>query len=211
MRLRIYPGSIPESRKFILRLAGIQRVLLPFWLLLIGAGFWLLLKYEKTPGQAAAADVDWPSNAAMVIPVGSGPVLIMAVHPECPCSRTSMGELAELLARFPNKLTCYVLFVRTGAISVDDCRKSVLWKTVTAIRGATPVVDDGKLAVTRFHARTSGQVLLYDTFGKLQFSGGITAARDHAGRNDGSEAIASFLTTGQASPSHTPVFGCSLQ
>ena len=78
------------------------------------------------------------------------------------------------------------------------------------IPGVRPVEDlDGREAL-RFGAVTSGQTLLYDVSGRLLFNGGITAARGHAGTNDGRDAVLSLLANGSSLRHTTRVFGCSL-
>jgi hypothetical protein len=52
--------------------------------------------------------------------------------------------------------------------------------------------------------------LLYDTAGRLLFSGGITAARGHSGDNAGREAIVALLAGAPTDRTQTPVFGCKL-
>ncbi|HVT80728.1 MAG TPA: RedB protein [Phycisphaerae bacterium] len=193
------------------RRAKLHSVALATWAALVGAGFFFLLKYEVTPGRAAAADASWPAGVSEMLPRDGKPVLIMAAHPECPCSRASVAELAELAARFPGKFSCYVLFEPAGSITPEGCRASALWKSAAAITGVTPLVDEKKLAVRAFHARTSGQVFLYDARGRMQFSGGITSGRDHVGPSDGTDAINAFFTSGRALPASTPVYGCALE
>jgi hypothetical protein len=85
-----------------------------------------------------------------------------------------------------------------------------LWRDAAAIPGVHPIEDIDGGEIRKFGAATSGQVLLYDASGRLQFNGGITASRGHAGDNDGRDAVASLLRSGRA-PLHTAfVFGCSL-
>lgn len=192
------------------RTVKLQSVFIAAWVALMCAGFAALLRYEITPGRAATPDNAWPAAAVLQRDPGK-PTLIMAAHPECPCTKASMAELEELAARNPGRFTGYVLFEPAGPITPEVCRQSALWKRASAIAGVTPLVDESRLATRLFGARTSGQVLLFDAAGRLQFSGGITAARDHVGPNDGAIAIASFLTTGKAAASFTPVFGCALE
>ena len=71
-------------------------------------------------------------------------------------------------------------------------------------------IDNDGIEARRFGSSTSGQVMLYNTQGKLLFSGGITASRGHSGDNDGRTAIVALLTQGQALTDETPVFGCQL-
>jgi hypothetical protein len=43
------------------------------------------------------------------------------------------------------------------------------------------------------------------------FKGGITSSRGHSGDNLGRDAVIDLVTSGVASASSAPVFGCSLQ
>lgn len=52
--------------------------------------------------------------------------------------------------------------------------------------------------------------MLYDSQGKLLFSGGITSGRGQGGDNAGRAAIVSLLTENEAKQKATPVFGCPL-
>lgn len=63
----------------------------------------------------------------------------------------------------------------------------------------------------RFGAKTSGQVVVYDALGELRFSGGITFARGHAGKNTGQEIVDALVHGGRPERTTTPVFGCGLE
>ncbi|MFT3694241.1 MAG: hypothetical protein QM831_13935 [Kofleriaceae bacterium] len=70
----------------------------------------------------------------------------------------------------------------------------------------TPVVAEA----TRFGAKTSGDVVVYDVAGQLQFHGGITATRGHVGPSRGHDLV-DDLIHGRVTGSFTaPVFGCAL-
>src|ERR1051326_4081838 len=84
-------------------------------LLIWGAGsaiaYEALLRYESTPGRpVTSAPEDWPAATGLSRIPGKA-ALVMAAHPECPCSKASLTEIAELLARHPKDLAVYVLFV----------------------------------------------------------------------------------------------------
>jgi hypothetical protein len=120
-----------------------------------------------------------------------------------------MGELALLMAQSQGRLTAYVLFLKPAGFS-DHWEKTDLWQSAEAIPGVKPIVDDDGVEAVRFHANTSGQTVLYDAEGRLLFSGGITAARGHAGDNAGRSAIVSLVNAKVADKTETPVFGCPL-
>jgi hypothetical protein len=175
----------------------------------ISAGFWKMWQYEATPGRTEGPAVRWPSNCPLERVPGS-PTLIIAVHPNCPCSRATIGELAKLQARFPGQLRVDVLFVRPRGFT-QDWATTDLWRDAARIPGVLVVSDETQLATSLFGARVSGEVFLYDGAGTLRFHGGITASRGHAGDNDGRAAIEEFLNSGVIPIDHTPVFGCALQ
>ena len=80
----------------------------------------------------------------------------------------------------------------------------------STIPGVTIVRDDDGVEAARFHA-SSGATVLYDTQGRLLFSGGITSARGHEGDSAGLQRISSLLRTGKADRSDAPVYGCSMR
>ncbi len=178
----------------------------------VACGFWNMWAYENTPGLQAVvapATAGWPAGCPLARTPGM-PTLVVALHPNCPCSRATVAELGELMARFPARIAVDVLFVRPAAFT-QEWATTDLWKTVAAIPGARAIADDRLIAVKCFGARTSGQVFLFDRDGVRRFEGGITSARGHAGDNIGEEAIETFLNTGFITTHRTPVYGCSLQ
>ncbi|HBE69402.1 MAG TPA: hypothetical protein DDW52_14750 [Planctomycetaceae bacterium] len=72
-------------------------------------------------------------------------------------------------------------------------------------------IDDpnGQLACSLGMA-TSGVTLLFAPDGEIRFSGGLTFARSHEGRNRGTYAIMAQLKGMPVNYASTPVFGCSI-
>jgi hypothetical protein len=146
----------------------------------------------------------------------------MAIHPHCPCSRASIGELAILMAHSGGRLAAFVDFVQPPGFN-ENWTKGELWSNAGSIPGVTRIIDSGAEAKL-LGAATSGQTLVYDPQGRLLFSGGITAARGHFGDNAGVSAIARLLDTPEPGrptrvvyrnkpaiyASTTPVYGCPL-
>jgi hypothetical protein len=178
------------------------------WLLVVGIGLSVLLGYENTPGAAAQPAASWPDDSQIQRAPGRA-TLVMLIHPHCPCSRASLGELALLMAQSQGRLAAYVLFLKPEGFS-NNWEKTDLWQSAASIPGVKPIVDHDGIEARRFHARTSGQTVLYDAEGHLLFSGGITVARGHAGDNAGRSAIVSLLNANVAEQTETPVFGCPL-
>jgi hypothetical protein len=134
----------------------------------------------------------------------------MFLHPQCPCSKASLNELAEIVAREPNKANVEIVFVNPKGAGPDWARTSLREQAAT-LPSVRLIDDDGTLA-QRLGAETSGYVVLYDVDGRLLFSGGITRSRGHEGDNSGRQAICALLQgTAQADvTAKTPVYGCPL-
>ena len=178
------------------------------WLGTVGAGLGVVRAYDNAPGVSANAPARWPAGTGLV-PASSGPTLVMLAHPMCPCTRASIDELAEALARSGRAAETYVLFIRPAGF-VAGWEQSDLWKKAATIQGVTPIADDQGIEAARFGTSTSGQTLLYGTDGRLLFSGGITGARGHAGENEGRTRLVALLTGTGSEQARTKVFGCPL-
>jgi hypothetical protein len=179
------------------------------WLALVGAGSAVLLDYGLTPGVAGTAPAQWPKGGALALSRNEA-TLVMVVHPHCPCSRASLSELCALMTAAAGKVKAYVLFVRPPSVP-RGWERTDLWRQAAAIPAVTVISDDGGREALRFGAATSGQAMLYDRGGALQFSGGITAARGRYGDSAGSIAIVALLNgTKQGASGRTPVYGCPL-
>ncbi|HKY21248.1 MAG TPA: hypothetical protein VJM31_08520 [Vicinamibacterales bacterium] len=187
---------------------GLWSWLAAVWLAVAAAGLAVLWAYDNAPGESATAPTRWPAATALARS-HNGATLVLLAHPQCSCTRASLAELAETLARATVQPKTYVLFLKPDGFS-DDWAKSDLWRTAAAIPGVTVVRDDDGVEARRFGVSTSGQTLLYDEAGTLRFSGGITGARAHQGDNDGRRAIVDLLNRGTAQRATTNVFGCAL-
>jgi hypothetical protein len=178
------------------------------WLTIVAAGMAKLMDYDSSPGAAAAAPGEWPP-AAVMTRAANGPTLVMFVHPRCDCTRASLGELAEVLARARQKPRTYVVFIKPQK-SGEAWEHSSLWISASKIPGVSVVRDDAGAEAHRFGVRTSGQTLLYDADGRLVFSGGTTAARGKPGNSTGRATLVALIAGETPPASSTPVFGCEL-
>jgi hypothetical protein len=184
------------------------------WFAATVAGFAWLAVYANTPGAPARPDRRWPGASRIVLD-DSRPTLVMLAHPRCTCTRASLAELTEVMARATSRPRAYVIFIKPGGSGVD-WERTDLWRTAAAIPDVTVLRDDDGVEATRFGAETSGQTLLYGRDGTLLFSGGTTGARGHAGDNLGRAAILEILNHPEharaavAQPATSSVFGCSL-
>ena len=178
------------------------------WLGAVGAGLRVLYEYENRPGPSAGVISAWPA-ASRVRLNPSGPTIIMFAHPWCPCSRASMGELESIMARVQGQVSAYVLFAKPQDSS-EEWEKTSLWRNAAAIPRVTVLGDPGGHEAIRFGGQVSGHVLLFDSRGRLLFSGGITGARGHSGDNAGRRAILALVAGQEPARAQTPVFGCHL-
>jgi hypothetical protein len=178
------------------------------WLGAASAGLWVLWRYDNTPGEAAHAPDQWPALTRLAR-ASDRPTLVMLVHPHCTCTRASLGELAEALARAQTPPKAYVVFMAPRRFA-DGWEKTDLWRQAAALPGVTVVDDDDGHEARHFGAETSGQTMLYDERGALLFSGGITGARAHAGDNAGRQSLVALLNRQPARRNAPSVFGCSL-
>jgi hypothetical protein len=178
------------------------------WLTSVGTGLAWLMAYDNTPGTPANAPSNWPA-ASTLARDGDGPTLVMLAHPRCDCTRASIGELAELMARAPRRPKAFVVFIRPGGVDAAWA-KTGTFNQATRIPGVTVIRDDNGHEADRFGVWTSGQTLLYDRDGRLVYSGGITGARGKSGNNTGRSTVLDLLAGGKAPRATTQVFGCSL-
>jgi hypothetical protein len=178
------------------------------WLLAVSVSMAMLIGYANSPGDPGSPPTEWPT--ASRLPLGRDhSTLLMFVHPRCPCSRASMGELELLMARSQRCLYARVVFVRPPGVA-EDWVKTDLWKQAAAIPGVTVHVDEDGVEAHLFRSETSGETLLYGQDGGLEFQGGITESRGHSGDNVGRSAITDIVQNGFSKPVRTRVFGCSL-
>lgn len=173
------------------------------------AGLLLVADYDSKPGHPAHPPQQWP-NGVSLTRKSVKPTVMMFLHPRCPCSRASLYELARLAHGERGKLEGHVVFAQPVEAAAD-WSQSDLWETAVANRDLQVVLDRGGVLAKQFGVQTSGQVLVYDGAGVLQFEGGITSGRGHAGDSAGRSLIQA-IAAGQASerPAHCATFGCSL-
>jgi hypothetical protein len=177
----------------------------------VGGVAWGLQKiesYSSTPGTVAEAPAAWPGSA-LIAPRAGRSTLVMFIHPQCSCTRASLAELQTILDKTRRAASAWIVVLKPKGMS-DDWAHSGTWETARAMSEVTVVTDERGTEADRFGALTSGHTVLYSATGKLEFSGGITAARGHVGDNPGERRVASLITTGKADGGSHDVFGCGL-
>jgi hypothetical protein len=171
-------------------------------------GLAYLWVYAATPGDNGTAPDRWPADST-IIPASERPTLLVFAHPHCACTRATIGELAVLMARCQNLVDARVLFC-VPSEAADDWRTTDLWNMAREIPGVAVGCDEGGIEAARFSIATSGHAVLYSADGRLLFSGGLTAARGHAGDNPGRSAIEALVAQTEPALDRGPVFGCEL-
>ncbi len=201
--------SVPRKINPVLLGAGVL-----VWILLVGAGLWRFERYNFTAGPKGDPALAWPESSSLR-PSRDGFTLVLALHPECPCSEATVAQLGTLLTQLPG-LDARILMEQYPDLA-SRAEDSDLWRQASRLPGVTLLADTGGVEIQRFAARTSGETRLYDAAGRLRFQGGITSSRGHAGDNPGEAAIRALMKS-SPSPAHlsasdlvtTPVFGCPL-
>lgn len=184
------------------------RILLGVWAIAILAGLGLLTEFDTAPGAQGSPPRGWPAGSVARLDPDR-PTLLMFAHPRCPCTRASIGELQQIVANSLDAANVQIFF-RTPAAKSDDWTRTALWEQAAAIPRAAIYADPNGDEAARFGVKTSGHVLVFGTDGKLLFSGGITAARGHAGDNPGRGAVSALLAGSADAAADHAVFGCEL-
>jgi hypothetical protein len=196
----------PARRRILYALLGAT------WVASTAFGLSRLWTYESTPGTPARAPAGWPKDAR-VPRAPDKPTLVLLIHPRCPCSRATLGELAAIMTDCRGRLAATVLMLHPAGTPAG-WERTDLWNTAAAIPGVTVLADEQGAQARRFGAATSGQALLYAPNGQLLFAGGITASRGHRGDNAGRDAITTLVLhddrATHPTPAQTPVYGCPL-
>jgi hypothetical protein len=178
------------------------------WMIAVSFGVAALLDYSNKPGRIGAVPKAWPADSQLRLST-SGHTLVMLAHPRCPCTRASISELAKIIGHVRGKVRAYVVFLKPKS-SGGEWEDTDLRRDVGEIPGVSILTDiDGEEA-SRFGAETSGHTLLFDSDGRLLFSGGITDSRGHSGDNAGESAILALINNRSGVPESTSVFGCAL-
>jgi hypothetical protein len=178
------------------------------WMAAVGVGFTMLMNYSVEPGAPALAPSQW-SSSRIAAPHGQY-LLVMTIHPHCPCTRASVTELNNLMGLLRGtNVKGYVLAVKPSEFQ-DEWARTESFRNASRIPGIEVLVDVDGAESSRLGARTSGQVLLYGPGGGLLFAGGLTPDRGHLGDSPGRHRIVSLVKTGTADANDSLVFGCEL-
>ena len=187
-------------------------LLVTVWGLSVSVGLFGMIQHESTPCGIASAPPNLPVDAKIQSIEGHSNLLVF-VHPYCPCSNATISELERIVARTPEHLTTNVIFWHPRNMS-QDWHQTSLWKRAKQIPGVHVLDDVDGILTHQYQVKTSGQALLYDTEGRLRFTGGITPARAHSGDNLGCDAILAIANSREQSNQllcqQCAVFGCPI-
>ncbi|MCY1032218.1 RedB protein [Corallococcus sp. BB11-1] len=201
------------SRDEGLKHLTLRRIALPWfvalWVAASAVGTGLLWSHASAAGPAATPPSRLPGSLAPVGGPGAWSLLVF-LHPQCPCSRATLTELAKLTVRAGGRLATRV-FIWAPTEASPDFVQSELWARARALPGVEVVADVDGQAARGVGARTSGQVVLYSPEGEERFSGGITPARGHEGDSEGNLAIRALVEARAPGSPSASVFGCALE
>lgn len=178
------------------------------WLASCCVGLATLTRYGATPGLGLQPPQVWPSTSRLEPPDGT-PTLLFFIHPHCPCSRASLGELERSLPFAPKPYRIKVL-VYTPAGAPRDWTATTLCERALKLPRTMLVADVEGREAALFGVTTSGHAIFFDGRGERLFEGGLTGSRGHEGDNDGRESLRALLAGTPAAIHATPVFGCAL-
>lgn len=187
------------------------------WIIAIGIGSYSMMAYEFRPGAPASELPAWPGDSCLLLDTSRWN-LVLTAHPHCSCTKASLSELAQIVHKHGSHLSIHVLFVKPAG-TPENWEKSSTWQEAEALAQSEAgplfetrvhvVSDRAGQEAERFGAATSGQVLLFDSQGRLRFSGGLTLARGIAGNGPARRQILAVLDGEISQPlASTPVFGC---
>jgi hypothetical protein len=113
------------------------------------------------------------------------------------------------MAQSQGLVNAHVIFIQPEGFS-DEWSRSDPWQSAADIPSDTIRQDIGGIKARRFHAETTGQVLLYEAIRRLIFSGGITDLRVYSDSSAKLSAIVPLPTASITGRDQILVFGCAL-
>ncbi|MDR3612449.1 MAG: hypothetical protein P4L53_02720 [Candidatus Obscuribacterales bacterium] len=167
-----------------------------------------LIEFGTRPGQKAQTISQFPADSKLKLVRGKF-TIVAFLHPQCPCSKASVGELEELMQHSSDDATAYALFLKPTGCS-EKFAKSDLFEQTSKINGVHALVDEDGREAGIFGSKTSGQMMIYNPEGRLVFSGGITSSRGHFGDNLGLDTALQSIGKKRNTFECTDVYGCPL-
>lgn len=187
---------------------GILTATVVLWLIGTGCGFVWLMDHDFEYGRPSTGKViDWTAlKEATSDPFCTDDtIMVMAIHPRCPCTRASLNELELQLTRAQVPVRLYFL---TYCDSSGEYKHTTITEKANTMPHSLLLSDpEGQMAKS-FGLHQSGALLIGNSRGETQFVGGITTSRSCAGDNPGARAVHSILRGRAPESLRSPVFGC---
>ncbi len=193
------------------------------WLGSVIFGFWILLVHNTDTGNPSLDEygiratlvrdhVDPIALCALkeFIPPEGELHVVMAVHPKCPCTRSTLAELERLLGTESTTTRCVFLVSMPSEMPMSWLDSGTT-KLAMGIPNARIVVDVDAKRAQRLGLKNSGEILIVQPDGTVSFSGGITSGRTCSQENPGSVAVASLFRGDSIHAITTPTFGCPIK
>jgi hypothetical protein len=177
------------------------------WLAVAAGGLGVLASYATATDVPGRAPSLWPAQTGLPR-AGNATRVVVFLHPRCPCSSATVGELARVLARAPRGVEI------TLAYYAPSTEPAVWGRTALRSAGrslnAREFDDVDGLEARRFGAVNSGHVVAYGPDRRLRFAGGITPSRGHQGDNAGEDSLIAVLQGQAPRMAATPTYGCAI-
>lgn len=177
------------------------------WGFFVAMGVVALFVYKGRPGSDGRPSLAWPEGSTLVR-ASDRPTLLMFVHPDCPCTRASVEELAVIVDRADVSVRAVVVVMSPKGTEATG--SSGVVERAGSLPQVEVVFDADGVEAARFGAETSGHVLVFSEEGRRLYSGGITGSRGHQGDNAGRARVLALLTQGPPDGVSAHVFGCAL-
>lgn len=187
---------------------GRSCLLIVLWLAVVTTGFGSLMRYKSLPGEVSASPRFWPETT-LLRRDSSRSTLLMIAHPKCPCTYATLREIEWIQSKAGRPVDVQIVFALPPGAD-ESWRDTDVVRLASSYKNMSVQFDESGKTVENFDANTSGQVFLYDTQGKLQFSGGVTPMRGHEGDCPGKANLLAAIQ-GKMHAMYAPAFGCPLR
>lgn len=138
-------------------------------------------------------------------------ILVLAVHPQCPCTANTIRELETCLTQATISVRCVVLqFAPEKHDMREQWSQTHTMQQIKRIPNVQVIEDPMGSLASSMGLDVSGTLLAADTSGTVVFRGGITGSRSCVSDNAGSSSLASFLSGVTPRLATSPVYGCRL-
>lgn len=190
------------------------RIALPFaWATSVVVGLIVLIDYSSAPGDMPQSRNAPSSAKAIALPLGNNQsTAVMFLHPQCPCSISSVREFGRLISRAQDD-TAVRFVIYQPEEEHPGWRDTELVRMATELAGGTENVlfDCGGKTARECGVNVSGHLMVFSPDGACRYSGGTTLSRGHEGDNAGANQAFSALTNeDQDFLQCSPVYGCQL-